>query len=134
MKSRSGCCTLLFLFGLIGSPVIAEEMKYPLTVTVSGAKPGTGQAVLFDRQGETFRAEWGERREGFILVYGDIGSPDTLHHAGIHEAKILVCTIPDAFLKGTSNAKLVRQHSDGCARQKLSGILPEIVALSGVSS
>lgn len=46
MKRRSGCCALIFLFGLIGSPVIAEEMKYPLTVTVSGAKPGTGQAVL----------------------------------------------------------------------------------------
>ena len=45
-------------------------------------------------------------------VYGDIGNPDTLHHANIHEAKTLVCTIPDAILKGTSNRKLARQLRD----------------------
>lgn len=46
---------------------------------------------------------------GVDYVYGDIGNPDTLHHAKIHEAKVVLCTIQDAFLKGTSNRKMITQ-------------------------
>lgn len=46
---------------------------------------------------------------GVDCVYGDIGNPDTLHHANIHAAKSIVCTIPDGILKGTSNRKLITQ-------------------------
>jgi Kef-type K+ transport system membrane component KefB len=49
----------------------------------------------------------GLRRRGVACTYGDLGNPDTLHHAGIHGAKVVVCTIPDTLLKGTSNARLV---------------------------
>lgn len=49
------------------------------------------------------------QKRGVRVIYGDISQRDTLHHAGISQAKILVSTIPDALLKGTSNARLVRQ-------------------------
>ncbi|MBI4164745.1 MAG: cation:proton antiporter [Acidobacteria bacterium] len=48
-------------------------------------------------------------RRGIHCVYGDIGHADTLHHAGIHHAKVLISTIPDSLLKGTSNERLLRQ-------------------------
>jgi voltage-gated potassium channel Kch len=48
-------------------------------------------------------------RRGVQSVYGDIAHADTLDHAKIHSAKVLICTIPDAILKGTTNAKLLRQ-------------------------
>lgn len=52
-------------------------------------------------------------------VYGDISSPDTLHHAGIHGAKLVLCTIPDAFLKGINNAKLLTLLKGLCPRAQL---------------
>ena len=48
------------------------------------------------------------RQRGIKVLYGDISNPETLIHAGVASAKILVCTVPDALLKGTTNAKLVR--------------------------
>ncbi len=42
------------------------------------------------------------------IVYGDISQRDTLLHAGVEKAEVLICTIPDSLLKGTSNERLVR--------------------------
>lgn len=55
-------------------------------------------------------------RRGITAIYGDISHADTLHHAEIHEAKVVVSTIPDAMLKGTSNERLLRS---------LKGLAPE---------
>lgn len=49
------------------------------------------------------------RRRGVRVIYGDISQRDTLVHAGLEAAEVLVCTIPDSLLKGITNAKLVRQ-------------------------
>jgi Kef-type K+ transport system membrane component KefB len=48
-------------------------------------------------------------RRGITCVYGDISHADTLHHAKIHDAKVLISTVPDSILKGTSNARILRQ-------------------------
>lgn len=48
-------------------------------------------------------------RRGIFNIYGDISHADTLHHAHIEEAALLVSTIPDAILKGTNNARLLKQ-------------------------
>jgi voltage-gated potassium channel Kch len=42
------------------------------------------------------------------VIYGDISQRDTLLHAGLEKAEVLICTIPDSLLKGTSNERLVR--------------------------
>lgn len=42
------------------------------------------------------------------IVYGDISQRDTLLHAGVEKAEVLICTIPDSLLKGTSNERFVR--------------------------
>jgi len=52
-------------------------------------------------------------REGLMerkvrVIYGDISQRDTLLHAGVDKASVLICTLPDSILKGTSNEKLVR--------------------------
>ena len=46
---------------------------------------------------------------GVKVQYGDIAQRETLIHAGIGAAEIIVCTIPDYLLKGSTNARLVRQ-------------------------
>lgn len=48
-------------------------------------------------------------RRGIPALYGDISHSTTLHHADIHDAEVLVCTLPDAILKGTTNLRLLRQ-------------------------
>ncbi len=54
------------------------------------------------------------RRRGIKVVYGDIAHVDTLHHAGIEDAELVVSSITDDVLRGTSNLRLlrsVRTHS-----------------------
>ena len=46
---------------------------------------------------------------GIKVLYGDISQQETLIHAGIEKAEILVSTIPDYLLKGSTNERLVRQ-------------------------
>lgn len=49
------------------------------------------------------------RARGAQVVYGDIGSIDVLRHAGVGSAEVIVSTVPDELLQGTSNAELSRQ-------------------------
>jgi len=42
------------------------------------------------------------------VIYGDVAHWDTLVHAGVDKAEVLISTVPDSLLKGTTNARLVR--------------------------
>jgi len=42
------------------------------------------------------------------VFYGDISHIDTLAHAGVANAAIVISSVPDSLLKGTTNEKLVR--------------------------
>ena len=42
------------------------------------------------------------------MHYGDLSNSETLHHIGLNNAKIVVCTIPDDLLRGIKNRSLVR--------------------------
>ena len=48
------------------------------------------------------------RRRGITVIYGDISQRETLMHAGVDQAEIVVCTIPNTLLKGTTNLRLVQ--------------------------
>lgn len=48
-------------------------------------------------------------KRGIAAMYGDISHAVTLHHADIHDAEVLICTLPDSILKGTTNLRLLRQ-------------------------
>lgn len=49
------------------------------------------------------------RQRGVKIVYGDISNRETLLHAGVAQAEVLLCTLPNTILKGTSNQIHVRQ-------------------------
>jgi Kef-type K+ transport system membrane component KefB len=44
---------------------------------------------------------------GPVVKYGDLRNPETLRHAGVDKARVIVCTIPDDVLKGTTNLQIV---------------------------
>jgi len=48
------------------------------------------------------------RARGIEAIYGDISQRESLEHAGIPSASVIVCTIPDTLLKGTDNLRLAR--------------------------
>ncbi len=45
---------------------------------------------------------------GIHVIYGDISNIDTLLHAGVGSAEIIILSVPDSLLKGANNEKLVR--------------------------
>jgi Kef-type K+ transport system membrane component KefB/voltage-gated potassium channel Kch len=59
------------------------------------------------------------RAQGVKVVYGDIGNQETLHHAGIEGAKLVLSTIPDTILVGTDNLRLIKQMKSLCPRAKI---------------
>jgi len=59
------------------------------------------------------------REMGVPCEYGDISHSDTLRHLDLSEARILVCTIPDHLLKGTSNLKILRSLKELAPNAKI---------------
>ena len=59
------------------------------------------------------------RRRGISCVYGDIAHADTLRHAGIEIAELVVCSITDDVLRGTSNLRLLRNARAACPNAKV---------------
>jgi len=49
------------------------------------------------------------RRRRIRVIYGDITQRDTLLHAGLASAEIILCTLPNTVLKGATNLKLLQQ-------------------------
>jgi Kef-type K+ transport system membrane component KefB len=59
------------------------------------------------------------RRRGISSVYGDIAHADTLRHAGIEEAELVVCSITDDVLRGTTNLRMLRNVRATCTKAKV---------------
>lgn len=50
----------------------------------------------------------GLEARGVTWIYGDVSHMDSLHHAHVDRAQVVVCTVTDSILKGTDNHKLLR--------------------------
>jgi Kef-type K+ transport system membrane component KefB len=80
--------------------------EFELQASAQGPHPLLRDVLIIDFNPEV-HAEL--RRRGIHCIYGDVAHMETLHHAGIHRAELLISTIPDAILKGTTNARLLEQ-------------------------
>ncbi len=49
----------------------------------------------------------GIAKSGAEVKYGDLSNSETLHHLGLSQAQVIVCTIPDDLLRGIDNRTLV---------------------------
>jgi Kef-type K+ transport system membrane component KefB len=63
------------------------------------------QITVIDFNPNVFRT-LGDR--GVHVIYGDISNVDTLVHAGIGKAEIIILSVPDSLLVGANNEKLTR--------------------------
>jgi hypothetical protein len=58
-------------------------------------------------------------RRGVRCVYGDIANLDTLAHAHIASARVVVSSIPNSVLRGTTNQRLLRMAKRLCRRARV---------------
>jgi Kef-type K+ transport system membrane component KefB len=56
---------------------------------------------------------------GIDVIYGDISNPETLQHAGIHDVRIVISTIPDTMLVGIDNLRIIRYIKEICPRARI---------------
>jgi Kef-type K+ transport system membrane component KefB len=59
------------------------------------------------------------RQRGISCIYGDVAHADTLRHVGISEAELVVSSIPDDILRGTSNLRMLRNIRATCPKAKV---------------
>jgi Kef-type K+ transport system membrane component KefB len=78
--------------------------------------PIRNKLVVIDFNPEIFKSL---QSLGIRIIYGDIGNLDTLNHAGIHDVRVVISTIPDAILVGTDNMKIIRHMKEICPAAKI---------------
>lgn len=47
-------------------------------------------------------------QRGVRAIWGDVSQRDTLAHAGVGQARLILCTLPNIVLRGTNNVRLVQ--------------------------
>jgi Kef-type K+ transport system membrane component KefB len=67
--------------------------------------PLLAQVTVVDFNPDVYHAL---QARGVRVHYNDISNADSLQHAGLASAEIVISSVPDSLLKGTTNEKLVR--------------------------
>jgi len=95
--------------GSIGHPIVILGFHRAARALVNRIKehnPSMLQKILvIDFNTEILKEV---NKEGMTGIFGDISSYDTLHHAHVDKAAMIVSTLPDLLLKGTSNKQIVK--------------------------
>ncbi len=110
--AHAGKDVVLLGFFLEASALIHE---YELDA-VDGRHPVLDRVLVIDFNPEA-HAEL--KRRGIACLYGDVSHMETLHHADIHDAALVISTIPDTMLKGTDNLRLLKQARRLCPHAKV---------------
>ncbi len=110
--AHAGKDVVLLGFFLEASALVHE---YELAAT-DGRHPLLDRVLVIDFNPQA-HAEL--KRRGIACLYGDVSHMETLHHADIHDAALVVSTIPDTMLKGTDNLRLLKQARRLCPHAKV---------------
>ena len=128
---------------LDGAAVVAGEEKPPRVMLLGFFTTASSLLAEIERS----RPEWVSelavldfspvvqerlRERGVKVIYADISQRDTLHHAGVSRAEILICTLPDTILRGTNNLTLVRQLRELNPSAKIIATAEALAAVSAL--
>ncbi len=67
--------------------------------------PKFSERIIIADYNPAFREEL--TAKGYKWAYADLAHPDSLQHIGLDKASLIICTISDSFLKGTTNQRLL---------------------------
>jgi Kef-type K+ transport system membrane component KefB len=59
------------------------------------------------------------RKRGISCIYGDVAHADTLRHAGIENAELVVSSITDDILRGTNNLRMLKNIRAACPKARV---------------
>ncbi len=59
------------------------------------------------------------RNRAISCIYGDIAHADTLRHAGIEQAELVVSSITDDILRGTNNLRMLKNIRTACPKARV---------------
>ena len=59
------------------------------------------------------------RARGISCIYGDVAHADTLRHAGIEEAELVISSITDDILRGTNNLRMLKNVRAACPKARV---------------
>jgi len=59
------------------------------------------------------------RNRKISCIYGDIAHADTLRHAGIQDAELVVSSITDDILRGTNNLRMLKNARAACPKARV---------------
>lgn len=79
-------------------------------------RPGAPEILVVDFNPTVMREL---ARRGVRCVYGDIANLDTLTHAHIDSARVVVSSIPNSVLRGTTNQRIMRMARRLCRRARV---------------
>lgn len=79
-------------------------------------KNALDEMLIIDINPETIRKL---TNKNVAFAYGDIGHSDTLHHLELESAEIIISSIPDSILRGTSNLKLLKSIKEVAPNAKV---------------
>lgn len=82
----------------------ASSLLYEIQTKYSGMY--LKQVLVVDFNPEAHREL---KKQNIKCVYGDISHVDTLRSLRLSTAKMIICSIPDKILKGTTNLKMLQQ-------------------------
>lgn len=104
----------------VGDSVTDPNVKQDVTVLVLGYHYNT--RMLIERLVST-QSDWASRilvidinlknhplirSLGIQVAYGDVSNPETLRHHGIDKAKVILSSVADTYLRGTTNRRLLQ--------------------------
>ena len=102
---------------LLGFFTEASALVHEYEMTVDRQEHPMLQRLLVIDFNPHVHAELGRR--GIACMYGDVANMQTLLHADMHDAKLVVSTIPDTILKGTNNLRMLKQARRVCPHARV---------------
>ena len=87
-----------------------------IAAALVGAKEFLDKILVIDFNPSVMREL---RVRGISCIYGDVAHADTLRHAGIEGAELVVSSITDDILRGTNNLRLLKNIRANCPTAKV---------------
>ena len=113
-KSEGRQETVVFLGFFRDASSILHEFEHG--ADASSSKDFLSKLLVIDFNPRVMREL---RNRGISCIYGDVAHADTLRHAGIEQAELVISSITDDILRGTDNLRMLKNIRAACPKARV---------------
>ena len=106
--------TVVFLGFFRDASSILHEFEH--AVDAAASKDFLNKILVIDFNPSVMREL---RNRGISCIYGDVAHADTLRHAGIEQAELVISSITDDILRGTNNLRMLKNIRAACPKARV---------------